>query len=82
MSTQTFNISLPRGLVAKADKVAKREYKNRSELIREAIRLYISVSSDDFLKLSQKQAAYIIGLDEGENDANNYDPKKVKPFKI
>ena len=82
MSTQTFNISLPRELVEKADKQAKKEYKNRSELIREALRLYVSSSKDDFLELSQKQAAYIIGLDAGEHDADNYNPKKVKPFKI
>lgn len=42
MSTQTFNISLPEELVKKADKRAKKEYKNRSELIREALRVYLA----------------------------------------
>lgn len=41
MLTQTFNISLPRALVKKADFVAKSEYKNRSELIKEALRTYL-----------------------------------------
>ena len=41
MQTQTFNIALPRELVKKVDKVAKREYKNRSEFIREALRMYL-----------------------------------------
>lgn len=37
----TLNIALPDDLVKKADKLAKREYKNRSELIREALIRYI-----------------------------------------
>lgn len=41
MLTQTFNISLPRDLVKKADFVAKNEYRNRSELIKEALRTYL-----------------------------------------
>jgi Arc/MetJ-type ribon-helix-helix transcriptional regulator len=41
MDTQTFNIALPRDLVNKVDEVAKREYRNRSELIREALRTYL-----------------------------------------
>lgn len=41
MSTQTFNIALPRLLVRQADKVAKMEFRNRSELIREALLSYL-----------------------------------------
>lgn len=41
MQTQTFNIALPKELVKKIDEVAKREYRNRSELIREAVRRYL-----------------------------------------
>lgn len=41
MQTQTFNIALPKDLVKKVDLVAKKEYKNRSELIREALRIYL-----------------------------------------
>ena len=41
MLTQKFNISLPVDLVKKADFVAKNEYRNRSELIREALRTYL-----------------------------------------
>ncbi len=40
-SSQTFNISLPKDLVSRADRAAKREYRNRSELIREALRVYL-----------------------------------------
>ena len=41
MNTQTFNIALPEDLVKKADEIAKKEYRSRSELIREALRTYI-----------------------------------------
>lgn len=41
MRTQTLNIALPRDLVQKVDEVAKKEYKNRSELIRQALHSYI-----------------------------------------
>ena len=41
MNTQTLNIALPKNLVKKADQLAKKEYRNRSELIREALRKYI-----------------------------------------
>ena len=41
MQTQTLNIALPMNLVKKVDDRAKKEYKNRSELIREALRIYL-----------------------------------------
>lgn len=41
MQTQTLNIALPKDLVKIVDRVAKSEYKNRSELIREALRVYL-----------------------------------------
>lgn len=41
MQTQTFNIALPKELVKRVDEQAKKEYRNRSELIREALRIYI-----------------------------------------
>lgn len=41
MQSQTFNIALPKDLVKKVDAQAKKEYRNRSELIREALRIYM-----------------------------------------
>lgn len=41
MQTQTFNISMPRELVSVMDEIARREYRNRSELIKEAVRIYL-----------------------------------------
>lgn len=46
MMTQTFNIALPTNLVKQADLVAKKEYRNRSELIREALRVYLEDKSE------------------------------------
>lgn len=42
MTSQTFNISLPRDLVVAMDELASSEYQNRSDLIREAVRLYVA----------------------------------------
>lgn len=41
MTYQTFNISLPKDLVAAMDELARRDYRNRSDLIREAVRAYV-----------------------------------------
>ena len=41
MQTQTLNISLPRELIKKVDVVARKEYRNRSGLISEALRVYL-----------------------------------------
>jgi metal-responsive CopG/Arc/MetJ family transcriptional regulator len=46
MQTQTFNIALPSDLVTRMDKVAINEYRNRSELIREAVRVYLEDKLD------------------------------------
>ncbi len=42
MNTQTFNISLPKNLVKRVDALAVKEYRNRSELIRQALRVYLA----------------------------------------
>lgn len=56
MQTQTLNIALPRELVKKVDEVAKREYRNRSELIREALRVYLKDMAEwqDLFEYSRK----------------------------
>jgi len=41
MQAQTLNISLPKSLIKKVDIIARQEYRNRSELIREALRVYL-----------------------------------------
>ncbi len=56
MNTQTFNISLPKELVKRVDELAKREYRNRSELIRQALRKYLEERSEwnQIFKIGEK----------------------------
>lgn len=56
MNTQTLNIALPKDLVKKVDELAKKEYRNRSELIREALRVYLSDKKEwnDILNYGKK----------------------------
>lgn len=58
MNTKTLNIALPTELVKKVDQVAKKEYRNRSELIREALRVYLDDKKDwvEIFKLGEKVA--------------------------
>lgn len=70
MTIQTFNIALPNDLVRKVDQVAKREYRNRSELIREALRIYLEdkVEWQEIFKLGEK-VMQTMGV-KNENDVN------------
>lgn len=56
MTTQTFNIALPSDLIQKVDRVAKKEYRNRSELIREALRIYLEdkIEWEEIFNLGEK----------------------------
>ena len=70
MNTQTFNIALPVDLVKKADELAKKEYRNRSELIREALRVYIErKNSLDSIFAIGKKAAKRAGI-RSEEEVN------------
>jgi len=41
MKTKTINIALPGELIKQADRLAKKEYRNRSQLIRQALWVYL-----------------------------------------
>lgn len=58
MNTQTINISLPSDLLKSADKLAKKESRTRSELIREALRAYVKelTAWEDLFEYGRKQA--------------------------
>lgn len=58
MATQTINISLPTDLLKSADKLAKKEFRTRSELIREALRAYVRELSawEEIFEYGKKQA--------------------------
>ena len=42
MARQTFNISLPAEMAHQVDQAMKREHRTRSELVREALRIYLA----------------------------------------
>lgn len=70
MQTQTFNISLPKELVKKVDRVAKKEYRNRSELIREALRVYLNdMENWEKIFTAGKEAGRKAGI-KSEEDVN------------
>lgn len=46
MRTKSFNISLPKTLVDLADSRAEKEFRNRSEFIREALWVYLKNKED------------------------------------
>lgn len=58
MSSKAFNIVLPEELVKQADALAKKEFRNRSELIREALRVYVAKkrSWDELSEYGRHQA--------------------------
>jgi CopG family transcriptional regulator/antitoxin EndoAI len=65
MNTKTVNISFRKDLLVKIDKMAKEEMRTRSELIREAARLYIE-KKERWEKIFEfgKQQAERLGLKE------------------
>ncbi len=46
MKTSTINLSIPKDLLEQADKLAKRESRSRSELMRAALRIYLERRAD------------------------------------
>ncbi|MBI2196073.1 ribbon-helix-helix protein, CopG family [Candidatus Daviesbacteria bacterium] len=70
MQTQTFNIALPKELVKKVDKQAKKEYRNRSELIRESLRIYLQdMENWEKIFAAGKKAGKKAGI-KSEEDVN------------
>lgn len=71
MSTATVNIAFPRSLLAKIDATARAEDRSRSELLREATRLYIERKTrwSEIFRFGERQA--------GRAGANEPDVDKV-----
>lgn len=53
-TTKTWTISLPPKLVREAERTAKEEHRTKSELVREALRLYLE--NQQWRKLQRKTA--------------------------
>jgi len=80
MQTQTLNISLPTQLVKKVDQVAKKEYRNRSELIRQALRTYLErrIAWDRIFEAGEKAAKKMGIKSEEEIDKIVYEFRRGK----
>ncbi len=64
MKTKTINLSLPNELLKQADEVAKKEFRTRSELMREVLRRYILKNKLDELASSLQKEAKEKGFTE------------------
>lgn len=65
MNTKTVNISLPSELMGQLDRVAKKRLSNRSELIREALRGYLTDRQEwDSIFAYGKRQAKKLGVTE------------------
>ncbi len=63
MQTQTVNIALPKDLVKKVDKAAKKESRNRSELICAALSAYlIKIDKWEQIFKAGREAAKKMGI--------------------
>ncbi|MEK7573077.1 MAG: ribbon-helix-helix domain-containing protein [Patescibacteria group bacterium] len=70
MQTQTLNIALPKELIKKVDELAKKEYRNRSEFIRQALNSYIEKKSKwDRILAEGKEYGKKLGI-KSEEDVN------------
>jgi len=71
MGNKTINISLPGTILDAADKQAELEFRNRSELIREALRVYLlqrnSMSENSFSKAESKRVREILNFGDFKN---------------
>lgn len=67
MHTATVNIALPRSLLAKIDATARAEDRTRSDLLREATRLYIERKARwrEIFRFGERHAERL-GLDEAD----------------
>ena len=63
MARQTMSISLPVEMVHQVDKARKKEHRTRSELIREALRVYLGTTRA--LRTYLPTAAELRSIDEG-----------------
>ena len=66
MSSQAFNITLPKELVAKVDKLAKANYTSRSDITRRAVIREINVQDSQWQTVADFTAINADGVDAKE----------------
>lgn len=55
-------ISIPRPILERVDQVAQQEHRSRSELLREAVRLYLQVRTDRRRPIDEPQVQQAVAL--------------------
>jgi len=81
MRTRTVNISFNKDLLDKIDKAAQDESRSRSELIREAARLYLEKKKkwEDIFRFGDRQSAqYGLELNDIGKEIKKYRSKNKK----
>lgn len=77
--TKIWNISLPPDMARAAEKAAKKEFRTKSELIREALRQYLWSLRWKELRLYGEQKARQLSLKEDAVDNLIHQIRKDKP---
>ncbi|PIU45825.1 MAG: CopG family transcriptional regulator [Ignavibacteriales bacterium CG07_land_8_20_14_0_80_59_12] len=65
--SKVVSVSIPPRLLREAEKLAQREQRTKSELVRDALRLYLNLQSDKGFRLAVQQRARALQI-ESEND--------------
>lgn len=65
--SKVVSVSIPPRLLREAEKLAQREQRTKSELVRDALRLYLNLQSDKGFRLAVQQRARALQI-KSEND--------------
>jgi CopG family transcriptional regulator/antitoxin EndoAI len=65
--SKVVTVSIPPRLLREAEKLAHKEHRTKSELVRDALRLYLNLQSDKGFRLAVLQRARALKI-ESEND--------------
>jgi Arc/MetJ-type ribon-helix-helix transcriptional regulator len=68
MTAKMISVSLPQEMLPEIDNLARREHRSRSELIREALRRYLSVAGDRMIPLDDPEADEVKSIGRGRQE--------------
>ena len=68
MSSKMISVSIPEEMLPEIDNAARKEHRSRSELIREALRRYLSADRSRMLPIDDAQRDEIEAIEHGRAD--------------
>jgi len=68
MSSKMISVSIPEEMLPEIDNAARKEHRSRSELIREALRRYLSADRSRMLPIDDAQRDEIEAIERGRAD--------------